>query len=88
MNRFNRWRKAGHWARILHAVSEACDGDVQMIDIEPVVRHWSENRWRGSIRVHQHGANGPKKGGDPPSGKTIPRIVLFSLGPWVARAAG
>jgi len=50
-NRFVRWRKAGVWDRILHAVSEAYDGDVQMID-------------SSSICVHQHGANG-KKGGDP-----------------------
>lgn len=61
VNRFNRWRRAGHWARILHAVSEAYQGDVQMIDAS-------------SIRVHQHGANGPKKGGDPTA--------------WVARAPG
>jgi putative transposase len=44
-NRFVRWRKAGVWDRILHAVSAAYDGDVQMID-------------SSSIRVHQHGANG------------------------------
>lgn len=50
-NRFVRWRKARVWDRILQAVSEAYDGDVQMID-------------SSSIRVHQHGANG-KKGGDP-----------------------
>jgi transposase len=74
VNRFNRWRRAGHWARILQAVSEAYQGDVQMIDIEPVVRHRSENHWRGSIRVHQHGANGPKKGADPIA--------------WVVRAVG
>ena len=86
MNRFNRWRKAGHWSRILQAVSEAYQGDIQMIDIEPVVRHRSENRWRESIRVHQNAANGQKKGADPSSGKTIPRIILFSFGPWVARA--
>ena len=61
VNRFNRWRRAGHWARILQAVSEAYDGDIQMID-------------SSSIRVHQHGANGPKKGGDPIA--------------WVARGAG
>ena len=52
VNRFNRWRRAGVWAILLHAVSEAYEGDVQMIDIS-------------SIRVHQHGANGSKKGGDP-----------------------
>jgi transposase len=59
VNRFNRWRRAGHWARIIQAVSEAYHGDLQMID-------------SSSIRVHQHGANGPKKGGD--------------LIAWVARA--
>lgn len=60
VNRFNRWRKAGIWAMLFRAVSEAYEGDIQMID-------------SSSIRVHQHGANGPKKGGDPIA--------------WVARAA-
>ena len=32
VNRFNRWRKAGVWDRILTAVSKAYDGDIQMID--------------------------------------------------------
>ncbi len=50
-NRFVRWRKAGVWDRILLSVSEAYDGNVQMID-------------SSSIRVHQHAANG-KKRGDP-----------------------
>jgi transposase len=48
-NRFVRWRKAGVWDRILVAVSTAYDGNIQMID-------------SSSIRVHQHGANGSKKG--------------------------
>jgi hypothetical protein len=48
VNRFNRWRKAGVWDRILTAVSKAYDGDIQMID-------------SSSIRVHQHAANGQKK---------------------------
>lgn len=52
VNCFNRWRRAGRWARILVAISAAYDSDVQMIDFS-------------SIRAHQHGANGPKKGGDP-----------------------
>lgn len=39
VNRFNRWRKAGHWARMLHSVSAAYEGDIQMID-------------SSSIRVH------------------------------------
>ena len=60
VNRFNRWRARGIWGRILEAITEAYDGEVQMID-------------SSSIRVHQHGANGSKKGGDPIA--------------WVARAA-
>ena len=52
VNRFNRWRKAGVWDRLLQAVSKAYDGDIQMID-------------SSSIRVHQHGANGQKKRSDP-----------------------
>ena len=44
MNRFNRWRKAGVWDRLLEAVSKAYDGDIQMID-------------SSSIRVHQHAAS-------------------------------
>ncbi len=32
VNRFNRWRKAGVWDRLLEAVSKAYDGDIQMID--------------------------------------------------------
>lgn len=31
-NRFVRWRAAGIWDRILHAVSEPYDGDIVMID--------------------------------------------------------
>jgi len=51
-NRFNRWRRAGIWDRLLQGVSAAYDGDVQMID-------------SSSIRVHQHAANGQKKTSDP-----------------------
>ena len=52
VNRFNRWRKAGVWDRILQAVSKAYDGKLQMID-------------SSSIRVNQHAANGQKKRRDP-----------------------
>ena len=52
VNRFNRWRKAGVWDRLLEAVSKAYDGDIQMID-------------SSSIRVHQHAANAQKKTTDP-----------------------
>jgi transposase len=46
-NRFVRWRKAGVWDRIMAAVSQAYDGEVQMIDST-------------SVRVHQHAANSKK----------------------------
>jgi transposase len=46
-NRFNRWRKAGIWDRLMDAVVQAHDGKVQMID-------------SSIVRVHQH-ASGVKK---------------------------
>lgn len=61
VSRFHRWCRAGHRGRFLKGVSEAYEGEIQMGD-------------RFSIRVRQHGANGPKKGGDPIA--------------WVAGAAG
>ncbi|PHS27626.1 MAG: IS5/IS1182 family transposase [Robiginitomaculum sp.] len=47
-NRFNRWRKAGVWDRLMDAITEAYDGDVQMID-------------SSAIRVHQHAGCAKKK---------------------------
>ena len=47
-NRFNRWRKAGVWDRIMDGISEAYDGELQMID-------------SSAVRLHQHAA-GAKKG--------------------------
>ena len=46
-NRFVRWRKAGVWDRIMAAITEAFDGDIQMIDTT-------------TVRVHQHAANSKK----------------------------
>jgi len=70
-NRFVRWRKAGIWEMLLKAVSEAYDGRVQMIDST-------------SVRVHQHGANGHKKGGSAiawaaPAAGTRPRSTRSSI---------
>lgn len=42
-NRFNRWRKAGIWDRLMDVIVQAHDGDVQMIDTS-------------IVRVHQQGA--------------------------------
>jgi transposase len=46
-NRFNRWRKAGVWDRLMDVVIKAHGGAVQMID-------------SSIVRVHQH-ASGVKK---------------------------
>ena len=46
-NRFNRWRKAGIWDRLMDAIVKAYNGKVQMID-------------SSIVRVHQH-ASGVKK---------------------------
>jgi transposase len=42
-NRFVRWRRAGVWERIMHALAAAHDAAVQMIDTS-------------IVRVHQHAA--------------------------------
>ena len=42
-NRFNRWREAGVWDRLMDAIIKAHDGKVQMIDST-------------SVRVHQQAA--------------------------------
>ena len=46
-NRFNRWRKAGIWDKLMDAIVKAHNGKVQMID-------------SSIVRVHQH-ASGVKK---------------------------
>ena len=61
VNRFNRWRRAGVWDRLLTAVSKAYDGDIQMID-------------SSSIRVHQHAANGKKSDAIPLHGSLARRV--------------
>ena len=48
VNRFVRRRKAGVWDWLLEAVSQAYEGDIQMID-------------SSSIRVYQHAANAQKR---------------------------
>ena len=42
-NRFNRWRKAGVWDRLMDAITKAHDGNIGMVDTSVV-------------RVHQQGA--------------------------------
>jgi transposase len=50
-NRFNRWRKAGIWDRLMDAIVKAHDGKVQMIDSSIVRVHHSmprapKKKWR------------------------------------------
>ena len=56
-NCFNRWRKAGVWDRLMDAITEDYDGDVQMIDSLIVRAHqyaaqkrWHEVRFIGRSR--------------------------------------
>ncbi|GGI73779.1 hypothetical protein GCM10007973_08260 [Polymorphobacter multimanifer] len=46
-NRFNRWRDAGVWGRLMNAISAAHDGEIQMVDST-------------SIRAHQQAATAEK----------------------------
>ena len=50
VNRFNRWRHVGHWTHVFQGISSVYGGFICLID-------------SSTIRVHQHGANSPKKGG-------------------------
>ena len=65
-NRFVRWRKAGVWDRMMAAVTEAYDGDVQMIDTT-------------TVRVHQHAANSIAVKSDTPRTRAAPLDLLGRL---------
>ena len=62
-NRFIRWSEMGVFGRIFVELAKG-GGDTEeiMIDVEPVVRHWSENRWRGHLKAHRTAASLLKKG--------------------------
>lgn len=47
-NRFNRWRRAGLWDRLMDEITKAYEGRVQMID-------------SSIVRVHQHAAGAKKR---------------------------
>jgi len=76
-NRFNRWRKAGIWDRLMDAVVKAYDGNVQMID-------------SSIVRVHQH-ASGAKKRVEivawAEAGVASPRKSMRGSTPKAARSA-
>ena len=51
--RWKRWGDMGALARMMEGVaSEATVPPAEMINVGPVVHHWSENHWRGSLKVH------------------------------------
>src|SRR5512140_1575570 len=53
-NRWKRWGDKGIFARMMEGLaSEAAVPKTVMIDVEPVVRHWSENHWRGYLKAHR-----------------------------------
>ena len=62
-NRFIRWSEMGVFGRIFVELAKG-GGDTHeiMIDVEPVVRQWSENRWRGHLKAHRTAASLLKKG--------------------------
>jgi len=44
-------------------VRQDVETEMIMIDVEPVVRHWSENHWRGHLKAHRTASSLRKKGG-------------------------
>ena len=64
-NRWVRWGRLGVFARMLTELAgEGQNTETVMIDVEPVVRHWSENRWRGHLKAHRTASSlRGKKGG-------------------------
>ena len=50
-NRFNRWTKAGIWDRIMDAITEAYDGNIQMIDGTSVRVHHSAATLKKATRI-------------------------------------
>ena len=65
-NRFVRWSRLGVFARIfLDLARPGSEGDTLMMDIEPVVRHRSEDRRRGHLKAHRSAASLVKGGCGP-----------------------
>ena len=63
-NRWYRWSRMGVFAKILlELVRQDVETEMIMIDVEPVVRHWSENHWRGHLKAHRTASSLRKKGG-------------------------
>jgi transposase len=50
-NRFNRWRKAGIWDRLMDAVTKAHGGEVQIIDSSIVRVHQHASRVKKTVEI-------------------------------------
>jgi transposase len=50
-NRFRRWTKAGVWDRIITAISDACGGDIKMIDGTSVRVHHAAATLKKATRI-------------------------------------
>lgn len=50
-NRFRRWTTAGVWDRIMHAITDAYEGDVRMIDGTSVRVHHSAATLKKATRI-------------------------------------
>ena len=54
----------GVFAKILlELVRQDVETEMIMIDVEPGVRQWSENHWRGYLKAHRTASSLRKKGG-------------------------
>ena len=64
-NRWKRWSRMGVFATIMtELAAQAQQTETVMIDVEPVVRHWFENHWRGHLKAHRTASSlAVKKGG-------------------------
>lgn len=52
-DRWKRWGDKRVFARMMGGLAAgAATPKTVMIDVEPGVRHWSENRWRGHLKAH------------------------------------
>ena len=65
-NRWTRWCRMGVFATIMTELAAgARQSEIVMIDVEPVVRHWSQNHWRGHVKAHRTASSLRLKKGGP-----------------------
>ena len=57
-NRWKRWSRMGVFARVLlELAATSQETGTVMIDVEPVVRHWSGDRWGGHLKARRTAAS-------------------------------